>query len=87
MSDVVVVIPRTYPGDEKFTAIRVQLRILGIPAEYVQHATSTYAGFLQRLGNAHIPGTYLHEVLDQHGLCVEKLFFAGEYRILRGNNP
>jgi len=87
MSNALVCIPKRYPGAEKFTAIRVQLRVLGIPAEYIQHATLTYAGFLERLGAAHIPGTYLYEVLDQHGLCVEKLFFAGEYRIIRRNNP
>ena len=87
MSNVLVYIPKRYPGAEKFTAIRVQLRVLGIPTEYIQHATLTYAGFLDRLGAAHLPGTYLHEVLYQHGLCVEKLFFAGEYRILRRNNP
>ncbi len=45
----VVIVPKAFPGADKFTAIRAQLRLLGVPPHQVP---VSYPELLQMMGNA-----------------------------------
>jgi|LakMenE01Jun11ns_1017448.scaffolds.fasta_scaffold9814063_2 hypothetical protein len=48
-SITVVIVPKAYPGMDKFTAIRTQLRLLGVPPHQVP---VSYTELLQMMENA-----------------------------------
>ena len=48
-SITVVIVPKAYPGMDKFTAIRTQLRFLGVPPHQVP---VSYPELLQMMENA-----------------------------------
>jgi hypothetical protein len=57
---VVAVVPKVYPGNDKFTAIRAQLRLIGIPVCIIP---DEYHHLLQLMERAMNKGSYIRAVM------------------------
>jgi len=84
MSDIVVVIPKSYPGPEKFAAIRVQLRILGMPAWQVPEK---YQHLLDFVVNSFTYNSVCRTQLDHINCYALRILDNKFYHIKRRNNP
>ena len=73
----VVIVPKAYPGMDKFTAIRTQLRLLGVPPHQVP---VSYTELLQMMENAR-SFSYFRLLMNNFGCYVVDDVFSRSYLI------
>jgi hypothetical protein len=77
-SITVVIVPKAYPGMDKFTAIRTQLRLLGVPPHQVP---VSYPELLQMMENARNYPSYSQAIMNNIECYVVDDVFSRSYLI------
>jgi hypothetical protein len=74
----VVIVPKAFPGPDKFTAIRAQLRFLGVPPNRVP---VSYPELLQMMENARNYPSSSQAIMNNIGCYVVDDVFSRSYLI------